>query len=50
MMTKLTSKGGIRNKKVIAILEKQVYPTVRQALSQYIQLIHENGELEKYWT
>lgn len=34
MMTKITSKGGIRNKKVIALLENQVYPEVKQALSK----------------
>eukprot|EP00347_Sterkiella_histriomuscorum_P014712 403359840 len=49
-MTKITAKGGIRNKKVVALLEKQVYPDVRQALSQFISLIHQNGELETYWS
>ena len=33
-MTTITTKGGIRNKKTIAVLEKFVYPDVRQALVQ----------------
>ncbi|CDW88909.1 UNKNOWN [Stylonychia lemnae] len=33
MMTSITTKGGIRNKKVITLLEKQVYPEVRAGLS-----------------
>lgn len=33
-MTAVTNKGGIRNKKVVALLEKQVYPDVRSALTQ----------------
>ena len=32
-MSAITSKGGIRNKKIIAVLEKYVYPDTRSALS-----------------
>jgi hypothetical protein len=34
IMSALTSKGGIRNKKVIAYLEKCVYPDMKIALSE----------------
>ncbi len=61
MMTAISSKGGIRNKKAIAYLEKCVYPDLKIALAevsdnnihsmiQFIATVHENGELEKHWT
>jgi hypothetical protein len=34
MQAPITTKGGIRNKKVIAVLEKFVYPDVRNAITQ----------------
>jgi hypothetical protein len=33
MMPKF-SRGGIRNKKVVAFLEKQIYPDMRKALAE----------------
>ena len=67
LMTALTAKGGIRNKKIVAYFEQQLYPDLKLALSevslsynnllsnkscnvQLITEIHNNGELEKYWT
>ena len=33
-MSAITAKGGIRNKKVIAYLEKHVYPDLKIALGE----------------
>ena len=49
-MTAITSKGGIRNKKVVKYLQKKAYPQLKQALLEFITIIHENGELEKHWS
>ena len=35
-MTTMTSKGGVRNKKLIALLEKHVYPNIREGLEEVI--------------
>ena len=41
---------NITNVSVRRYLESKLFPNLRLGLQDLVDLIHENGELEKYWS
>ena len=41
---------NITNVSVRKFLESKLFPNLRMGLQELVDAIHENGELDKYWT
>ena len=41
---------NITNVSVRKFLESKLFPNLRMGLQELVDVIHENGELDKYWT